>query len=531
MKYFILSLSLIFCSFTYAGTSPDNGVSLWKNSDIAGKVTILETYKKFFIQNEKIDFNTVSIIERDSIFQLFGAAWASDTDTCLYAGWPSVLVGEKCTSPIKNNPNYDKGTCGANQMQCQPLLFGKNICAPIGSLQEKQLAFSNCNKKFNELGRSTKDIVKEILKNGKEEKKLMELLTIADRICKTGNQASTGMCKMLLANLEKVKKATLEEGTRSAIRDLNGAQGTVISAGDIPKPGCPVLPPIPPKTVPPLKVEKKVVIAPSTKGIVLGAVSDVEAPKVPTAPPIPTATSGLLPFERLNSRISGGCGGSKPSSDGYDETYEFDCKGTDQVPSGFAFNNGPGNRYLDGAKSLYPDGGTPVRHIDFTSKDRASNETSIYLEDLAGGPDSHDVKSVMVLLPRKGVPTVETVGENVIVTLTTGEKVVFDKKSHTIKSGALSEGPIDLTTDRFKRTPPNVKYTGAGISIRVDHRYLYPTEGAETAEIRQGGRVCKIPRTKIWDATGSLISKDDNSFVDTLNQSCPPKASEVAFHL
>ncbi len=247
-----------------------------------------------------------------------------------------------------------------------------------------------------------------------------------------------------------------------------------------------------------------------------------EAPVDPVIPPRRNEPVGAA-FERVEPRNQEGCT-SFPNRDGYNIINYINCQTNEVLFSGgFKFTDGPGHPYLTGASSKYPDAGTPARAIEFVSKDGALNETYVYLTDVAGGPDSHDVKSVMFIIPRKVVPKAETVGDEVHVTLTTGEKVIFDKKSNAIKSGAMKEGPIDLTTDRFKRTPPNVHYNGEGISIRVDHRFEYPTQGAATAEIRQGSRVCKVPRAKIWDKNGKLLSNSDQALLNVVNSSCPGK--------
>lgn len=240
----------------------------------------------------------------------------------------------------------------------------------------------------------------------------------------------------------------------------------------------------------------------------------------------PSKAEDLQPFERMTARIPVGCAGSKPSPDGYNVMEIIDCKTDERLPSGFRFNDGPGHPYLSGVTSQYPDGGKPVRNIEFESRDGAFNETNLYLEDLAGGPDTDDMKSVVLLLPRLGVPEVYVENNDVIMTLTTGEKVVFDKKSHGIVSGVLIEGPIDLTTNGSKRQPPNVHYTGVGISIRVDHRSLYPTQAPVKAEIKQGTNICKISKSFIWNKDGDLITTNDMSLLKTINKKCP-----TPFHL
>lgn len=244
-----------------------------------------------------------------------------------------------------------------------------------------------------------------------------------------------------------------------------------------------------------------------------------------------SAFAELESFERIVARIPVGCGGSSTAQEGYGIMNISDCKTNERLSGGYSINDNPGHPYLGHVVSKYEDGGKPVRNIDFVSRDHAFNETFLYFEDLAGGPDSHDVKSIVLLLPRIGVPVVEVIENEVIVSLTTGEKVVFDKDTHAIKSGALKEGAIDLTTDRFKRQIPNIHYTGSGISIRVNHRYEYPTMGATTAEVKQGTRVCQIQKTLIWDSEGQLLTQDDKSIVELLNKKCTKKVNEDLFHL
>lgn len=216
------------------------------------------------------------------------------------------------------------------------------------------------------------------------------------------------------------------------------------------------------------------------------------------------------------------CSSMRSVANSYMTINLFRCSGRDEeYPDGFSLKDGPGHPYLGNAESPYDSNQKPQRGIDFHSRNHASNETFLYLTDQAGGPDSHDVKSIVLLLPRKVVPSIKVVEDKIYVTLTTGEEVIFDRKSRAIISGALREGPIDLTTDRFKRTPPNIHYQGQGISIRLDHRFEYPTLGSATALVEQNGKSCKVPRTKLYSAEGKLLTESDEELVQVLNQNCP----------
>ncbi len=236
-------------------------------------------------------------------------------------------------------------------------------------------------------------------------------------------------------------------------------------------------------------------------------------------------------FTSVRSGIPVACGGNSPR-DGYSLSTVVDCtRDNKEYPGGIMVRAKAGHPYIGNARSLYPDGGPVERSIEFVSRNGALNETYLRLEDLAGGPDSHDMKSKIFLLPRKNIPQVETRGEDVFVKMSTGEQVVFDKRTGAIKSGALREGPIDLTTDRFRRTPPNVQYTGTGISIRLNHRFEEPTISSVSAEVKQGGRSCTIPRAQLFDVRGQLISTSDAQFVQAINQSCPARTGQQPFRI
>lgn len=325
----------------------------------------------------------------------------------------------------------------------------------------------------------------------------LKLLNKTQEEVQSPEAATEAVTKREVAALRDVDEQVVQETVRAVIQALQAKVSVGTTQDDLP---CPAIA----STATTAIVERKSTDIPETSNV-----------------------GSMEPFERVGPRVNEGCSSHK-HADGYAKIDIIDCKTSSVLFSGgFTFNNGPGHPYLSGVKSIYEDAGPPTRAIEFVSKDKAINDTFVYLTDTAGGPDSHDVKSVMVLLPRKGVPSTEVVGDDVVVTLTTGEKVVFDKKTNVIKSGAMKEGPIDLTTDRFKRTPPNVHYTGSGISIRVDHRFEYPTMGAATAEVRQGDKVCKVPKTKIWDKEGNPLTSDDKSLLNIINGSCPGKGFKL----
>lgn len=184
-----------------------------------------------------------------------------------------------------------------------------------------------------------------------------------------------------------------------------------------------------------------------------------------------------------------------------------------------AICSGNGHSHTN-VQTRYPGGSNPGRFWELVSRNSAFNETYLMMEEYGGGPDSHNVKSFMFVIPRVTVPSVRVEGNNLIATLATGETVTMDKNTREIRSGALSEGPIDLNTDRFQRRPPNIHYSGTGISIRLDHRFEHPLTSSQTATVKQGNKTCTIPRASLFNSEGKLLTTSDAALLAVLNQGC-----------
>jgi hypothetical protein len=228
------------------------------------------------------------------------------------------------------------------------------------------------------------------------------------------------------------------------------------------------------------------------------------------------------PYPRIETGIKRVCSVSQ-EQDGYEERYIFNCK-EDYSPesrifAGFGFRSKPGHPYTSGKKSPYPRGKV-ARTIDMISRHHSLNETYLYVIDFAGGPDSHDLKSVIYLFPRVEIPKVTTVGNEIELLLPTGEKAIFDAQTGAITGGALKEGPIDLNPNYKKRAQPNVEYTGDYISVRLNHAYEEPTIGAEKAVIQQKNNICILMRNRLFSRSGKLLTKSDDEFLEVINSQC-----------
>lgn len=474
---------LAFVSFSAFGMS---GRDAWKYSNTNGKVKLLKAYKTFFssINTELSPLNETTRVQ----FSLIDNAWAADMD-CMYAGWPSKRVNNLCSSPEKNNPDYKNESCKSGEMQCQPLLFGKGLCVSVASKEQRNMAFSNCDKKQS---KTPEDVVKEIRADGKEGQ-LLELLDLADKICKEGKQAGTGMCARLLAATEELRHfkpdASLE------VKDKSSEDRPTIAVDAAP-------------TV--INAVEKV----NTVNRTISQVNNQEDCLPETeGTPFDRDVPRPLDFDYSTYRT-----GPDPA---WDLTYLADKKEGIR-PTGFQFRSVGPNEIA--GPPLDPSEKT-VREWRFVNEDGSKRETYLWVQDDAGsGYLSQLMESVILIVPRKMKPSVEAVGDELHVTLTTGEKVIYDKATRLIKGGVLKEGKIDLNPDRFKRKFAPITYSGTGISIRVDKRGEDPRLIPGNATITQNGKTCLIPARQLWNET-EIKYADDKALVDFLNSKCKSKFS------
>jgi hypothetical protein len=147
-------------------------------------------------------------------FQLFAEAWASGEGRhdCFFAGWPSALITSKgkrlCSSPERGSANYSRGNCQTSELQCQPLLFGSNLCVSFASSEDKKFAFSKCESKFQTERQGSYDFLRELTPENADA--LRELSLLAGSICESGDigvQKNSGMCKNLLSKLTDALKS------------------------------------------------------------------------------------------------------------------------------------------------------------------------------------------------------------------------------------------------------------------------------------------------------------------------------------
>lgn len=211
------------------------------------------------------------------------------------------------------------------------------------------------------------------------------------------------------------------------------------------------------------------------------------------------------------------------SGGGLDPSYEQSQvqDGSGKRPTGFQFK-------MSGPNKLAPAPLDPAEKIErlwrFVSRNGSKRETYLAITDDAGsGYLSQLMETVIVLVPRKHRPHVEVVADELHVTLPTGEKVIYDKATRLIKSGVLSEGSIDTNSNRHQRKFIPLKYSGTGISIRVDKRGEDPRIMTPQATVTQQGQSCQVPAKDLWQSNTDFKFVDDESLVKYLNSKCSGK--------
>ncbi len=188
---------------------------------------------------------------------------------------------------------------------------------------------------------------------------------------------------------------------------------------------------------------------------------------------------------------------------------------------GFEFSNHGGNRVLppryDAVKNQFY-----TRDFQFRFDERARQDIHLMVTDWVASRDrtfhlSELMHSLMLFFPRSVLPAIASSRSQNIITLPTGEEVVFDAATHEISTGVLSERVVDLSPDRALRKFPGIQYLGKGVLIRADARGADPRIGT-MAVITDGApgkncagdidcKQCQVPAKELWDQSGAMRFK------------------------
>lgn len=180
-----------------------------RTDDFLMRESWVKTMKGLLKEIELKDKNLMTATERKFI-EIFASAWADSRYNCFYGGWPSTKKGTLCQSPVTTNSSYDKTACRAEELQCQPLLFGKGQCVPFKTEADKTNTFAKCEEKFQKVHNGKYDFLENPTR--KESEDLQELSLLAHEVC---TKKDTPICKKLLDKFPSGMKAIDQGHTRA----------------------------------------------------------------------------------------------------------------------------------------------------------------------------------------------------------------------------------------------------------------------------------------------------------------------------
>lgn len=182
----------------------------------------------------------------------------------------------------------------------------------------------------------------------------------------------------------------------------------------------------------------------------------------------------------------------------------------------FSVENLGDNRIVDAVKN--PDS---LRNYNFDYLEQARQNLAMGVDDAPNGTISHTMHSLFMFFPRKRLPIVQQLSGTINVTLPTGEKIVFQKDSKEIVDGVFLEGPVDVSSDRFKRSFADLKYQGKGVILRANARGQSPQLGQyENIRIdREYGLTGSLDVLIINGSTGQRCHRPKSDFWEPLDVS------------
>lgn len=498
----------------------------------------LKVYKDFIRESQKHGTQLESLTLRSSWPEFMVKAFAMDDFDCFYAGWPSKkkTVGERifCTSPAKSNPNYTKAasTCGAEQLLCQPVLFGKGLCIEVKTQAQKNSAFSQCEKKFAASKVSLDALAKEAL-NTDISQLADEVFSLAYKLCEGKNyQASTSMCQNLKKKVARVKQDDLQQ---------KAPEVKVVDKGQLshdPELNEKLL-----QTVDKVNTAPDVAVEVNRK-IACDACEQAKETQLLDEVLAPHEASELIDQSKTTPKdyCSGNQAGTKRQrySNGlytdldngvsvnilYQQEDEDKSK---RVPSGFDIYTekmGVGKPYVEEGVE-YPaeemEAMFPKRSFNYEYEWRGKESTlaivdSPVREEYEGSGAKRKLKDRFIstdmritnysFFPRKNVPSLKKREGKIIMKLTTGEEIIIDDKTGRIISGVAKEVPAKKPLEKRPtndRTYPDTdfSYTGEGLfieSIITDNLdqmrpgNLVPVKALVDGKLQE----CKLKSEDLW---------------------------------
>lgn len=189
------------------------------------------------------------------------------------------------------------------------------------------------------------------------------------------------------------------------------------------------------------------------------------------------------------------------------------------------------------------------REFAFLFADRARENIHLAVNDdvKLSGRFSHDnMFRELHFFPRLQLPAlrVDHAKGQLVVTLPTGEEVLFDQQTKEITGGPLKESPVDFNRSRHQRRNPRVRYQGDYLAITVAQRGEAPRRASvwgqtKYAEVHYPSRYkkpCRLSPKHIWDQRPvpgdndprlHMLHQDDRTLFATIERRCGWNLAEL----
>ncbi len=236
---------------------------------------------------------------------------------------------------------------------------------------------------------------------------------------------------------------------------------------------------------------------------------------------LPLLSATIIPFERETPRVDRyhHISSDSRASSNYLSRYGIDDE-LNRYWRGFSFSNRGPNDIVP-AK---PEGiNYAFRDYFFTSDDHSQRETYLWITDYNGsGRTSDYFETILFFLPRENQMHVEELSDELVVTLGTGEEVIFSTKNKTLLSGVLKEEAVDLNPNRSLRKYARIQYSGKGLIIRSDAKGSDPRLTPSLQVLKNGEAPCKISSETFWTQEGHPKFKfvSDQEALKVIEEKC-----------
>lgn len=213
----------------------------------------------------------------------------------------------------------------------------------------------------------------------------------------------------------------------------------------------------------------------------------------------------VIPFERDVPRLSQF---SFMSSHNHDSLYYTTTQVGDAEGNLFSYGFNVQNIGPNEIVPTSPEGmDFASRDFSFVTDDGSRKENFLWVTDYNGsGSISDRFESMFIFFPRLNQMHIEEKEDVLLITLSTGEEVIFSKRDKTLVSGVLKEKPM---AGKFAA----VEYSGKGIVIRSDARASDPRLAKNVQVIKSGLKPCLVSASLFWTQEGfpkfKFVSDED----------------------